>query len=67
MPNRPAGRGHIIEMPTDLETYANRLYSELHRADREGWDWIAVIQPPNAPAWSGVLDRLRRASTPDLI
>ena len=63
--DRPAGRGHIIEMPTDLETYANRLYSELHRADREGWDWIAVIQPPNAPAWGGVLDRLRRASTPD--
>lgn len=61
----PAGRGRIIQMPADLEAYANRLYSELHRADGEGWDWIAVIQPPNTPDWNGVLDRLRRASTSD--
>jgi L-threonylcarbamoyladenylate synthase len=61
----PAGRGRILEMPADLETYAHRLYSELHQADNEGWDWIAVIQPQNTPEWSGVLDRLRRASTPD--
>jgi L-threonylcarbamoyladenylate synthase len=61
----PAGRGRILEMPADLKAYAHRLYSELHQADNEGWDWIAVIQPQNTPEWSGVLDRLRRASTPD--
>jgi len=62
--NRPSGRGRILEMPADLESYAHRLYSELHQADGEGWDWIAVTQPPDTPAWSGILDRLRRASTP---
>jgi L-threonylcarbamoyladenylate synthase len=61
----PAGRGRIIEMPADVTTYANRLYAELHRADAEGWDWIALIRPPASPEWSGVLDRLRRASTQD--
>ncbi len=60
----PAGRGRMLEMPADLETYAHRLYSELHQADGEGWDWIAVTQPPDTPAWSGILDRLQRASTP---
>ena len=61
----PMGRGRIIEMPAELEAYANRLYSELHQADGEGWDWIAVTQPPDAPNWRGVLDRLQRASTRD--
>jgi L-threonylcarbamoyladenylate synthase len=61
----PIGRGRILEMPADLEAYAHRLYSELHQADGEGWDWIAVIQPPATPDWIGILDRLRRASTPD--
>jgi L-threonylcarbamoyladenylate synthase len=50
-------------MPVDVATYANRLYAELHQADNEGWDWIAVIQPPDLPDWTGVRDRLRRAST----
>ncbi len=61
----PTGRGRILEMPADVATYANRLYAELHQADSEGWDWIAVIQPPHSPDWTGVRDRLRRASTPD--
>ncbi len=61
----PAGRGRILEMPVDVASYANRLYAELHQADSEGWDWIAVIQPPHSPDWTGVRDRLRRASTPD--
>lgn len=59
----PAGRGRILDMPVDVATYANRLYAELHQADNEGWDWIAVIQPPDLPDWTGVRDRLRRAST----
>jgi L-threonylcarbamoyladenylate synthase len=58
----PEGRGRVIEMPADRTEYATRLYAELHRADQEGWDWIAVIRPPDTLEWAGILDRLRRAS-----
>lgn len=60
----PPGRGRMLMMPADPESYAARLYSELHQADSEGWDWIAVERPPDSPEWIGILDRLRRASTP---
>jgi len=59
---RPAGRGRVIEMPSDARTYAARLYAELHQADAEGWDWIAVEKPVETAEWAGILDRLRRAS-----
>lgn len=59
----PAGNGRIIEMPWDARAYAACLYAELHQADTEGWDWIAVDQPPDSPEWAGVLDRLNKAST----
>lgn len=60
--NPPVGRGRVLAMPTDPTRYANQLYAVLHQADGEGWDWIAVIRPPNEPEWIGILDRLRRAS-----
>ncbi len=60
---RPKGRGRILDMPDDPHAYAARLYAELHRADTEGWDWIAVEKPPETPEWAGILDRLNRAST----
>lgn len=59
---RPQGRGRVIEMPAEPRAYAARLYAELHRADAEGWDWIAVEKPPETPEWAGILDRLQRAS-----
>ena len=62
---KPSGRGRILEMPSDPRRYAARLYDELHKADAEGWDWIAVERPPDTPEWEGILDRLRRASTPE--
>src|SRR6185437_2236752 len=58
----PSGRGRIIELPPDRDSYAHRLYAELHRADKEGWDWIAVLRPPDTAEWMGILDRLRRAA-----
>jgi L-threonylcarbamoyladenylate synthase len=61
---KPAGKGRMLEMPTDRETYAAALYAELHKADSEGWEWIAVVQPPGIPEWAGILDRLRRAARP---
>lgn len=60
---KPAGRGRVLEMPSDPRDYAACLYAELHAADREGWDWIAVEKPPETPQWAGILDRLRRASS----
>lgn len=60
----PPGRGRILSMPSDPHSYAARLYSELHSADREGWDWIAVEEPPNSVEWAGIRDRLKRATVP---
>ena len=60
---KPAGDGRVIEMPSDPHAYAAELYAALREADAQGWDWIAVDRPPETPAWEGILDRLRRAST----
>lgn len=57
-----SGRGCIIELPANREEFARRLYAELHKADAEGWDWIAVRKPPDTPEWAGIIDRLKRAS-----
>ena len=59
---QPPGRGRVISMPSNPAGYAASLYAELHTADKEGWDWIAVQKPPETPEWAGILDRLRRAS-----
>jgi len=53
-----------LRMPADPAAYAGRLYSVLHQVDHEGWPWIAMETPPDAPEWAAVLDRLRRASGP---
>lgn len=58
----PDGQGRIIDMPTDPKPFAATLYAELHKADQEGWDWIAIRRPPETAEWAGILDRLQRAS-----
>ncbi|MCC7175790.1 MAG: threonylcarbamoyl-AMP synthase [Bryobacterales bacterium] len=70
----PAGRGvhltrggastaaHRVEMPGDAEAFAAALYDTLHRLDRQGWDWIAIDEPPGSPEWDAIADRLWRAS-----
>jgi L-threonylcarbamoyladenylate synthase len=58
----PAGHGVKPEMPPDPREYAAVLYRTLHQLDAEGWEWIALEEPPETAAWAGVLDRLRRAS-----
>lgn len=63
---KPPGRGRVLEMPLDRDTYAANLYAELHRADAEGWEWIAVAQPADTPEWTGIIDRLKRASRSDV-
>lgn len=59
----PAGNGRVIDLPRDPPAYAAALYAELHNADAEDWDWIAVEKPPNKPEWAGILDRLQKAAT----
>lgn len=61
---RPEGKGRVIEMPRDPRAFAARLYAELHKADTESWDWIAIEKPPDGPEWAGILDRLKRAASP---
>lgn len=58
----PKGRGRVLEMPNNPKGFAATLYADLHTADGEGWDWIAIRKPPETPEWAGILDRLRRAS-----
>lgn len=60
----PVGRGLILNLPNNPTTCAAVLYADLHAADKEGWDWIGVVEPPDKPEWAGIRDRLRRASTP---
>jgi L-threonylcarbamoyladenylate synthase len=58
----PAAAGRVIRMPDEARSYAARLYGILHELDGEGWDWIAVDEPPDTPEWAGIRDRLRRAA-----
>lgn len=56
-----SGRGVVLSMPSDPREFAAVLYERLHRADAEGWDWIAIPMPPDTAEWAGVRDRLSRA------
>lgn len=58
----PPGRGRVLDLPANPQEFASQLYACMHTADGEGWDWIAVRRPPDTPEWTGILDRLRRAS-----
>ncbi len=58
----PAGRGVVLNLPHNPVACAAVLYADLHAADKEGWDWIAVVEPPDKPEWAGIRDRLKRAS-----
>ena len=60
----PQGRGRIIDMPHSAPEFAQSLYAELHKADGEGWDWIAIQAPVHSQDWAGILDRLKRAASP---
>lgn len=51
-----------VQMPSEPDSYAARLYRTLHELDSEGWDWIAIENPPREGRWQAVADRLRRAS-----
>jgi L-threonylcarbamoyladenylate synthase len=52
----------VCVIPHDAEAFARAIYAELHRCDEEGAQTIVVEVPPDAPEWSGIADRLRRAA-----
>jgi L-threonylcarbamoyladenylate synthase len=60
--SRPAPAARLVAMPADPVEYAARLYDVLHELDREGYDWIAVEQPPATGEWAAITDRLERAA-----
>lgn len=60
--NAPRDAAKSVRMPASPEAYAAALYATLHTLDAEGWESIAVERPPSGSAWTGILDRLERAS-----
>lgn len=44
--------------------WEKHLYRALYDWDEQGWDRILIAVPGTGEAWSGVVDRLRRASQP---
>jgi len=62
--SRPDERvGHWLRMPREPEAYAQRLYATLRELDGARCDAILIESPPDAPEWTAVLDRLRRATS----
>ncbi|HEY5345554.1 MAG TPA: L-threonylcarbamoyladenylate synthase [Verrucomicrobiae bacterium] len=60
----PAGEifADVSVMPHDAAAFARALYAELHRCDAAGAQLIVVEALPDAPEWSGIADRLKRAA-----
>jgi L-threonylcarbamoyladenylate synthase len=52
----------VSVIPHDAGAFARAIYAELHRCDEAGAGLIVVETPPESPEWSGIADRLRRAS-----
>jgi L-threonylcarbamoyladenylate synthase len=51
-----------VAAPQDAEGYAHALYASLRRLDDAGCDMIIAEQPPRAPEWAAINDRLARAA-----
>jgi len=56
--------GRVAVIPHDAQAYARAIYAELHACDEEGAELIIVEELPPTEEWSGIADRLRRASQP---
>jgi L-threonylcarbamoyladenylate synthase len=60
--SRPDERvDYWLRMPREPDAYARRLYAALRELDSAGCALLLVEAPPEAPEWSAVNDRLRRA------
>lgn len=52
------------ELPDRPEPFAQMLYRSMHELEAETVDVIVVSEPPDAPEWLAIHDRLRRAAQP---
>lgn len=52
----------VIKMPDSPQSYAQRLYDELHRADAGNPPCILIELPPSE--WLAITDRIMRATRP---
>jgi L-threonylcarbamoyladenylate synthase len=52
----------VSVIPEDPEAFARALYSELHRCDEAGAEWIVVEALPEGPEWRAIADRVGRAA-----
>lgn len=55
---------NVQSMPATAHDCAHQLFAQLRAFDAQGVSQIWVEQPPLAPEWEGVRDRLTRAATP---
>jgi len=60
--SRPDERvDYWLRMPRDPDAYAQKLYAALRELDSAGCDEILIEAPHDAPEWTAVGDRLKRA------
>jgi L-threonylcarbamoyladenylate synthase len=52
----------LIRLADDPAGYAAQLYAALHQLDDSNLTHIVVAEPPDAPPWLAIRDRLRRAA-----
>jgi L-threonylcarbamoyladenylate synthase len=60
VPRLPASQ--VIVVPAVATSYARALYANLRLLDATHADVILVESPPEAPTWTAILDRLKRAA-----
>jgi L-threonylcarbamoyladenylate synthase len=58
----PEPFARVCVIPHDAEAFARAIYAELHHCDDAAAEAIIVEAPPDAPEWTGISDRLRRAA-----
>jgi L-threonylcarbamoyladenylate synthase len=52
----------LVDMPSNPEAYAQRLYAALHDADARNVNTLWIQEPPDTPAWYAIRDRITRAA-----
>lgn len=50
-----------LRVPREPRAYAQKLYAALRELDSAGCEQILIEAPPDAPEWTAVRDRLKRA------
>lgn len=64
VPNTSSDEITWLAIPNDPQAYARQLYRSLRKLDQEKADIILVETVPTTETWSGIADRLARASSP---